>query len=228
MTTLPGIDVSNFQGASFNWSPWRGRVAFAFIRATEALTLRDPDFARNLLTAGEMGIIRGGYHVLHPGLSGAAQADFFLSVTQPEPGELVMIDVEITKDEQGAEMSPKDVSACAGAFADLIRAKTGAWPVAYADQSMAQAGYLDSLGQCPAFIANPSRVILPVPIGPWRMVSFAQTGQRGVDTDVFYGDVAELNRLTVTRPIPAPAPGPVPLYLKSTDGGLSFHRIPAP
>lgn len=214
MTTLPGIDVSGIgQGATFDWNAWRGRIAFAFMKASEALTFRDPDFARNWGEAAKLGIVRGAYHFLHPGMSGAAQADFFLSVVDPRPGDLVMMDAEISRDEHGAGMSPAAVSATVAAFADIVRAKTGAWPVAYTDQSMARAGYLASAGQCPAFIANPSQVQFPVPIGPWRLVSFEQVGQRGVDTDVFYGDIGELRRLTVSRPLPptpAPAPKPAP------------------
>lgn len=243
MTTLPGIDVSGIgQGSTFNWSEYRGRIAFAFVKATEGLSFVDPDYARNWAACAELGIVRGAYHFLHPDLSGGAQADFFLAAVTLRPGDLVMVDVETTKTATGAEVSPAQVSACVAAFADIIRAKTGAWPVVYTDQSMAYGGYLTSAGQCPAFIANPSQVQLRMPIGPWRLVSFMQVGQRGVDTDEFYGDLVELRRLTVSRPLPAPGPGPVPrptpppppvpagpapILLRSVDGGQTFHRVSA-
>jgi hypothetical protein len=36
-------------------------------------------------------------------------------------------------------------------------------------------------------------------IGPWKQVSFEQTGQRGVDADVFYGDAAALAKLAIPK-----------------------------
>lgn len=207
MTTLPGIDVSAIgQGLSFDWAPYHGRIAFAFIKASEGLDFHDPAYPRNILEAGKLGIVRGSYHVLHPDLSGAAQADYYLAYADPAPGELVMVDVEPADVIGGPALPPAKVSACVAAFVDVVRAQTGAWPVTYVDQSMAQAGYVASAGQCPAFIADPSHVALPNPIGPWRLVSFVQTGQRGVDTDEFYGDLVELNRLTTTRKVAPPAP----------------------
>lgn len=257
MTTLPGIDISAIgQGLSFDWSPWEGRIAFAFIKATEGLDFRDPAYPHNVAAAGNLRIVRGSYHVLHADLSGAAQADYYLSYADPAPGELVMVDIENPADiGSRVAIPPAKVSACLAAFSDIVRAATGAWPVTYVNQSMAQAGYVASAGQCPAFIADPSHVQLPSPIGPWRLVSFIQTGQRGVDTDEFYGDLVELGRLTTTRryvpqapPAPKPAPAPaLPLellalntgrtyapgdllstvWLVSTDNGASYHVRPA-
>lgn len=201
--TLAGIDVSNYQGAQFDWAPYRGKIAFAFIKATEGLSYRDPDYARNVAQAHADGITVGSYHFLHPAESGAAQAHCFLGYADPAPGELVMVDVE-TDDGLG----PAATSACALDFAATVHHATGAWPVAYTMQSFAEGGYVASLGGCPSFIANPSQVQLPNPIGPWHLVSFEQTGQRGVDTDVFYGDAAELAKLAIPHPAPSPAPRP--------------------
>jgi GH25 family lysozyme M1 (1,4-beta-N-acetylmuramidase) len=254
MTTLPGIDVSGIgQGAAFNWEQYRGRIAFAFAKATEALNFRDPDFPRNWAAAAELDIIRGAYHFLHPELSGAKQADFFLSAVDPDPGDLVMVDVETVPLLHDKPMSAEEVSACVAGFIDIVRAKTGAWPVVYADQWMARNGYLASAGQCPAFIANPTQVPLFPPIGPWRLISFMQVGQRGIDTDEFFGDLGELRRLTVSRRLPPPevsaaavpaaaapampatvlgigsdrayAPGETPqiIWLKSADGGKTYQ-----
>lgn len=213
MAPLSGIDVSGIgQGPRFDWAAYRGKIAFAFIKATEGLTFVDPDFERNWGAAKSEGIIRGAYHYLHPDDSGPQQADFFLRHANPQPGDLVMVDVETYLNSAKRAMTPQQVAACAVGFADIVRAKTGAWPVVYTDQSMAEGGFLSTVGQCPSFIANPSHVKLPSPIGPWHLVSFVQTGQRGVDTDEFYGTVEQLRRLAVAHPVPTepPAPHPAP------------------
>lgn len=213
MTTLAGIDVSNIQGASFDWTPWRGKIGFAFIKISEGTGFADPDAARNMAQARELGIIRGGYHYLHPAESAAAQAAYFIKLAKAAglgPGDLVMADLETTDG-----LDDAGVSACAGEFAVAVRDELGAWPVSYTTQSFAEGGYCNSLGLTPAFLADPSHVGLPSPIGPWHLVSFEQLGQRGVDADAFYGDAAELGKLAVPQPRPAPAPAKPPLVTQA-------------
>jgi GH25 family lysozyme M1 (1,4-beta-N-acetylmuramidase) len=214
MTTLTGIDVSNFQGGAFDWTAWRGRIQFAFAKATEGTGFRDPDFARNWQQMKAEGITRGAYHFLHAGLSGADQARYFLADVRPEPGDLLAVDVE------QAGLDGKDaaeVSAVAAGFANEVCAATGARPWAYTEISLAEGGYLAQLGESPLWLANPSQVPTPAPIGPWRLVSAEQTGQRGVDADVFYGDAAGLARLAV----PAPKPKPVLVSKASATAALA-------
>jgi lysozyme len=210
VTTLPGIDVSGIgQGATFDWGAWKGRIQFAFAKASEALTFTDPDFARNWAAMKALGIVPGAYHFIHAADSGAAQANRFLEHVDPQPGELLMVDVE----EAGFDgRGPEVMSATVGEFADVVRAQTGAWPVTYCDISTARGGYCASVGMTPLFLANPSRVALSS-VGPWRLISFEQLSQRGTDVDAFYGDIGELRRLTVaharSKPAPVPAPAPV-------------------
>ncbi|WSU56541.1 GH25 family lysozyme [Streptomyces sp. NBC_01104] len=75
-----GVDVSSWQGG-INWSSVRGAgIEFAWMKATEGLTYKDPTFSANYLNAYNAGVIRGAYHFARPDVSGgAAQADFFAS-----------------------------------------------------------------------------------------------------------------------------------------------------
>ena len=124
----------------------------------------------------------------------------------------------MVEDADGCTVS--EISGCASDFATVLRMSLGAWPVAYCDQDFAETGCVASLGSCPAFIANPSRVTLPSPIGPWRLVSFEQTGQRGTDLDTFYGTSAELARLA----IPAPA-APRPALVSREEATAALSAI---
>lgn len=76
----PGIDVSHYQG-TINWgSVHAAGIQFAWIKATEGTTYKDPAFNANYLNAYNNKVIRGAYHFARPDLSsGATQASYFAS-----------------------------------------------------------------------------------------------------------------------------------------------------
>ncbi len=73
-----GIDVSHYQG-TINWSSVKAAgIQFAYIKATEGTTYKDPTFNANYLNAYNAKVIRGAYHFAQPGSSsGASQATYF-------------------------------------------------------------------------------------------------------------------------------------------------------
>jgi GH25 family lysozyme M1 (1,4-beta-N-acetylmuramidase) len=79
MTGVLGIDVSSYQ-KNVNWASYKsqGRV-FAYIKATEGTSYRNPYFASQFDGSAKAGFIRGAYHFANPsGASGKAQADYFV------------------------------------------------------------------------------------------------------------------------------------------------------
>ena len=80
VTQTPGLDVSGYQG-NVNWSATRSNGArFAYIKATQGTTYRNPYFAQQYTGSYSAGIIRGAYHFATPNTSsGAAQATFFVN-----------------------------------------------------------------------------------------------------------------------------------------------------
>jgi lysozyme len=210
MTSIAGIDVSAIgQGASFDWAAERGTIGFAFAKASEGLTFDDPDFARNWADIKAEGIVRGAYHFGHPSLSAQEQAAYFLGIVKAQglaAGDLLALDLE---DADGLPAAA--VAAWAVSFTAAVHAAVAAWPVVYANDSFILDGFCAGLGACPLWFADPSG--LGLPHGPWSLVSFEQTGVRGTDLDVFYGNAAQLAKLGV--PAPAPAPAPEPEYWQS-------------
>lgn len=75
-----GIDVSHYQG-TITWSSVKSAgIQFAFIKATEGTTYKDPNFSANYLHAYNAKVIRGAYHFARPDLTGGAtQATYFAS-----------------------------------------------------------------------------------------------------------------------------------------------------
>ena len=192
--TLNGIDVSNVNGP-FNFAPWKGKLDFAFAKVSEGTGFADGRAAANIAAARKLGLVVGGYHFLHAGSSGSAQAEAFLAHAHAaglRPGDLVALDAEdLGLDGEDAAQMNLTASAFKG---ELQRHFPGYSPVAYTEISMAPS--LTSLGSCPLWLANPSGAVIRT-IGPWKQVSFEQVSQRGVDCDVFYGDAAALAKLTV-------------------------------
>ena len=75
-----GLDVSGWQ-PSVNWSSVRANGArFAYVKATEGTTFRNPQFGAQYTGARSVGLLRGAYHFGRPDVSdGAAQARFFVN-----------------------------------------------------------------------------------------------------------------------------------------------------
>ena len=97
-----GIDISHNNAGPIVWDSLRvmvdrsGRtvrdleqarkvypVKFVFIKATEGLTMRDPEFKSNWSEAGKRDIQRGAYHFFRTSKDGAAQARHFIKTVGP-------------------------------------------------------------------------------------------------------------------------------------------------
>jgi GH25 family lysozyme M1 (1,4-beta-N-acetylmuramidase) len=79
MTGVLGIDVSSYQ-KNVNWASYKAQNrVFAYVKATEGSSYRNPYFASQYGGAAKAGLIRGAYHFANPaGKSGKAQADYFV------------------------------------------------------------------------------------------------------------------------------------------------------
>jgi lysozyme len=195
--TLAGIDVSAAgQGATFDWAAYQGKISFAGIKISEGLTFADPDAARNIAGARSIGATAMGYHFLHSAEGGAAQADAFMARCKNaalERGDLLAIDVEQGGIDAGTTAA--DLWTVAADFAQAVHAHFTCWTVLYTDISLASSAG-SGVANCPLWLANPSGTAV-TKIGPWTVISFEQTGQSGVDTDVFYGTAAQLAKLAI-------------------------------
>jgi GH25 family lysozyme M1 (1,4-beta-N-acetylmuramidase) len=96
--TLAGIDVSHHNGQP-NWAQVKqAGVKFAFAKATEAQTFRDPEYARNKAQAEANGIVFGAYHFARPDKTAgdaAAEATTFVDFAQLNDDNLIpVLDLE--------------------------------------------------------------------------------------------------------------------------------------
>lgn len=92
--TAEGIDVSFYQ-KDIEW--WKLKsVHFAFIKATEGVTIKDPRFNENWDSSKKEGILRGAYHFYRPHIPAKEQFNHFKSVVSVDSGDLPpVLDLEV-------------------------------------------------------------------------------------------------------------------------------------
>ncbi len=98
--SIHGIDVSKYQ-STIGWDEVRQmkikkiELEFSFIKATEGIGNKDPQFKRNWKKAKESGMIRGAYHFFIASKDGRMQAENFIDKVALESGDLPpVLDVE--------------------------------------------------------------------------------------------------------------------------------------
>jgi GH25 family lysozyme M1 (1,4-beta-N-acetylmuramidase) len=106
---IAGVDVSHWQG-TIDWSKVaKAGYKFAYMKATEGGTYTDPTYATNRANANANGIVIGAYDFAQPSTKAGqaeAEADLFVKVAQPKPGDLVpVLDFETTNGLSAAALS---------------------------------------------------------------------------------------------------------------------------
>ena len=199
-----GIDVSRWQG-NVNWRYWWSQgKRFAYVKATEGVSYRNPYFAQQYNGSYNTGFIRGAYHFALPNVSsGATQANYFVSHGggwsrdgRTLPGALDM------------EYNPYGRSRCYGlsqsamvswikSFSDTYRARTGRWPVIYTSASWwslctGNRGAFASTN--PLWVARYASSPGTLPYN-WRIYTFWQYSSIPIDKNVFNGSYDRLRAL---------------------------------
>lgn len=197
-TTLPGVDVSHFDG-SINWTNVKtAGIVFAYARATEGTTFTDPEFGANWADMKAAGIVRGADAFFHANLDPTIQADYFLSVMGTlQPGDLPpMLDVEVTDGQSAATIATN-----VNIWVNHVQALTGRAPLIYASSSFwaSSVGNSTALSEFPLWIANwgVTCPTLPAAWTDWAIWQYSATGTvsgiaGAVDLDKFNGTMSDL------------------------------------
>jgi lysozyme len=236
--SVHGIDVSAYQG-HIDWPEVaRHRVRFAFIKASEGATLRDPRFARNWREARAAGILSGAYHYFQPNRDGQVQAALFTSLVPLGPGDLPpVLDVEATRFHDVAELR-REVRQ----WLELVQAHYGVPPILYSNYGFYRrylAGHFDDF---PLWLAHYEVDRPALPATRWIIWQHSDEayvpGIRGtVDFNVFQGSYAALQAMRLApvaapaRPAPAkparPTLAPTPASpTKKAARPRSSHKLP--
>jgi GH25 family lysozyme M1 (1,4-beta-N-acetylmuramidase) len=130
-----GLDVSHWNG-TINWTKVaHAGYRFAFGKATEGTSYNDQSYITNRNGSEGAGLVFGGYHFARPAggsLAGATasaikQANHFLAVAGPQPGELPpVLDLEVT-----GNLAKQRLLVWTLAWVGQIYARTGVEPFVY-------------------------------------------------------------------------------------------------
>ena len=147
-TYAKGVDVSHYNGA-IDWTQVAtASYRFVFAKATEGSTLIDPTYSINRTGGKSLGLRVGAYHFARPAgatdpariANAITQADFLLTVAQPQPGELPpALDLE-TK----GTLSPAALQTWTDAWLAEIQARIGVNAVVYTSPNFWKTAIADS------------------------------------------------------------------------------------
>src|SRR3974377_1126440 len=138
-------------------------------KATQGVDYSDPMYARNRALALAAGLLWGAYHF---GVGGEpeAQADHFLTVVDPDPEDLLVLDLETNP--SGLTMSLAE----ARTFLTRVQSQVGRWPGLYSGNYLQeQLGDRtdDVLAQCWLWLPRPGGA----PRGPADRAPPAEGGE---------------------------------------------------
>lgn len=192
-----GVDVSHYD--SPNWSRlWSEGRRFAWVKATEGTTYRDPTFSANYTGAEKVGMKRGGYHFARPASSsGSAQATFFSDHGGGwTPDGLTLpgvVDMEYNPNGDACYgMSRAAMAKWITDFEATYRARWGINPTIYTSTSwwnQCVGEVSSSLG--PLWLARYASAPGPLPSG-WTRWTAWQYSETTIDQDVFAGTTKTL------------------------------------
>ena len=205
VTQTPGFDVSHYQG-TVNWAgAFANGARFAYMKATEGTTFRDPNFSANYTGSYNAGFIRGAYHFAQPSSStGAAQADYFVAHGGgwSKDGKTLppMLDIEYGATSTCYGLSQSAMVSWISSFINEVHAKTTRWATIYTTtdwwtQCTGNSGAFAA--NDPLFIARYSTSVGTLPAG-WGFYTFWQYADSGTfpgDQDRFNGALSGLQNL---------------------------------
>ncbi|MDP5189584.1 glycoside hydrolase family 25 protein [Rheinheimera baltica] len=145
-----GLDLSHHNG-EVDW-PKLSTVGmrFVFIKATEGMDDKDPNFDSHWQNAEKTGIVRGAYHFYVTEDPPEKQAQFFIDTVKLSSGDLVpAVDIELL----GKNTAP-DVADKLQVFVNILTAHYGKKPIIYTGRTFWNKHMTDKFGQYPLWIAE--------------------------------------------------------------------------
>ena len=204
---LRGVDVYAGDGA-IRWPRVKGAgYDFAFVKATQGITLQDKRWSANVLGAQQAGLVVGSYHFFEPTGDATAQAKAFLAKVGGHENLVGQLRPVLDAEKRGG-MTVRQYTDSVKAFIHVIETEVGVTPILYLSRDYAtRQVYGAELVACRLWLAQWQQATPKWPIGPWVTWTFWQDSAYatvagmpnvgGVDTDVFAGGPDELQKLIV-------------------------------
>lgn len=200
-STLPGIDVSYYQGA-INWAQVKGAgIKFAIIRVSDGTGFMDPKFESNWAGSKAQGVVHGTYQFFRPGQSATAQADIVINnlrkVGFGAKDIPPVLDVEVTDGQ-----SNDKIAAGIRTWVSRVTAALGRKPLVYTSPGFWSSRGNPTIKGTSLWVAHwgVSCPNAPSTWPGWEFWQYSATGRvpgivGDVDLDKFNGTLAELQSL---------------------------------
>jgi lysozyme len=196
--SVHGIDVSAYQGR-IDWPQVASHnVRFAFIKASEGVTLRDSRFSTNWRAARQAGVYCGAYHYFQPNYDGAQQASLFVRTVPLTSGDLPpVLDVEASQFHDVAVMR-RNVAT----WLRLVERHYGVRPILYSNYGFYKRYLAGHFDEYPLWLAHYEVDTPRLPREKWIIWQHSDEayvpGIRGtVDFNVFQGNFQNLLALRI-------------------------------
>ena len=221
MITLPGVDLSSFQGPPGQWKAAAGGIAWAAVKWTELSPTGlyvNPAAAADWAALKAMGAGRVAYLFGHPATSPALTVTAFLGAVRAHglaDGDGIALDLEVSDGR-----TPAGVTAWATDVLEGLEREAGRRPYCYTFPSFAQAGNCAGLDRWPLWIADPSSPAgKPTVPAPWKTWAIHQYSASPIDRDVARYDSLAAMKAAMGKPRPASTPEE-PMLLPAGQGAI--------
>ncbi|WP_314191280.1 GH25 family lysozyme [uncultured Arthrobacter sp.] len=216
---VQGLDVSSHQ-TTVNWAAQYSMGArFAYVKATEGTTYKNPYFGTQYGGALASGMIRGAYHFALPGVStAAAQADYFVNNGGGWTGDgktmPPLLDIEYNPyaslGNTCYNMSQTAMVNWIAAFSNRVLARTGRLPMIYTttDWWTQCTGNSGAFSRQPLHLASYSRYVgsMPNGWGTYSVWQYSATGPFAGDSNAWNGTLASLQKFAAQADGAVPRP----------------------
>ncbi len=212
-TTVPGIDVSYYQG-TINWASVKASgQKFAITRVSDGANFADSKFITNWQAIKAQGLVRGTYQFFRPGQDPLTQANFLLARVAAAGG-FAPNDLPVVMDMETADgQTPATIQARMHVWLNRIEAATGKRPIIYTANFMSS-NIGTGFSSYVLWVANYGAACPLMPTGwaQWKVWQYASTGSisgisGNVDVNKWNGTLAQL--IAYVTPPPPPPPPPV-------------------
>lgn len=202
---IQGVDVSHHQG-EIDWTELKGpAVQFAYIKASEGATFRDPQFAANWKGAVTAGVTPGAYHFFTLCKSGAEQARNFLAALADvtDRGLPPAVDLEFGGNCEHRPVQ-REFTRELYSFLEQVKRATGCTPVLYVTQDFYRPYVAGRIEGYPLWVRN----IFGTPSlhegAHWLLWQYANRGRMPgvgtfIDLNVYSGSAAQFREFRCTR-----------------------------
>jgi GH25 family lysozyme M1 (1,4-beta-N-acetylmuramidase) len=207
---IPGMDVSGWQG-NVDWATaWRNGARFAYVKATESTTYRNPYFSQQYSGSYGAGMTHGAYHFALPDRSSAiTQARYFTGHGGgwSRDGRTLPPALDIEYNPYGPMCYGLSTAAMVSwirAFSHEVWARAGRPPAIYTNYdwwSRCTGNYTGLRSTNPLWVARWSSTpgVLPGGWTQWRIWQTASAGRFPGDQNSFAGTLTGLRQYALNR-----------------------------